>query len=159
MQIPAFVIGRVHWDNWLLWKALNSRVAVVDASSSVVAIHQNHGYSYHPKGKEGVWTDELSRRNLALAGGRWHQCTILDATTKLTPDGLKRNWARRWYAAKRTSKLLYGETKRVLTYDVWLPAWHFCLGMSRPIRARMGLRSGVHRRTREKDSSGTGTLQ
>src|ERR1035437_7865662 len=81
-QIPAFVIGRVYWDNWLVWKALDSRVAVIDASSSVVAVHQNHGYSYHSNGQVGVWADELAQRNLALAGGWRHLCTILDATTK-----------------------------------------------------------------------------
>jgi len=152
-QIPAFVIGRVHWDNWLVWKALHSGVAVIDASNSVVAVHQNHGYSYHPQGQAGVWTDPLSRRNLALAGGIWHQSTILDATEKLNPNGLlKPNWARSWHAAERTSLLLYGRVKRALTYDLWLPIWHFCLGMSRPIRMRLGLRSELFRR--QKDSSG-----
>jgi hypothetical protein len=139
-QTPAFVIGRVHWDNWLVWKALNSRVAVVDASGSVVAVHQNHGYSYHPNGQEGVWTSEPAQRNLALAGGLPHLCTIQDATTKLTRDGLKRN-RRRWNDAKQRGQSLYVNFKRVLTYNLWLPAWHFCLGISRPLRTRLGLRS------------------
>ena len=41
----------------------------MDASESVLAVHQNHNYGYHPAGKTGVWTDELARRNYELAGG------------------------------------------------------------------------------------------
>jgi hypothetical protein len=158
-QTPAFVIGRVRWDNWLVWKALHSRVAVVDASRAVTAVHQNHNYSYHPKGEVGVWTDELSQRNLTLAGGIWHQCNIRDANTILTADGLKPNRTRTWYAAMRVSQLLYGHAKRGLTYGVWLPLWHSCLNMSRPLRARLGLRSERFRRSEHKDSCGGGPVR
>lgn len=157
-QIPGFVVGRPRWDNWLIWKALDSGADVIDASAVVRAIHQNHGYASHPHGREGVWRDESSQRNLALAGGWRHQCTILDATTKLKPDGLKPNRARRWYAAKRTWQLIYGNTKRVLTYNLWLPGWHFCLGMTRPIRARLGLRSKLSGQSTEKDPPQVRTL-
>ena len=39
-ELPAFVVGRVFWDNWLVWRARKSKSAVVDASESVVAVHQ-----------------------------------------------------------------------------------------------------------------------
>ena len=53
-EMPAFVIGTVRWDNWLLWKALDLKLPVVDASQVVLAVHQNHDYSYHPRGKGSV---------------------------------------------------------------------------------------------------------
>ena len=67
-DMPPFVL-RVFWDNWLVWKALDSGKPVIDASRAVMAIHQNHDYSYHPQGKAGVWTREEAGRNAQLAGG------------------------------------------------------------------------------------------
>ena len=64
---------------------------VVDASNAVMPIHQNHDYGYHPAGRTGVWSDELSRRNYKLSGSRWHLRTIDDATHVLEPDGLRTN--------------------------------------------------------------------
>jgi hypothetical protein len=157
-KIPDFVVGRPSWDNWTVWKALHSGACVVDASAAVLAIHQNHGYSSHPQGRVGIWADESAKQNYLLAGSWRNLCKIEDATTLLTAGGIKPNWARHWYAAKRMTQLAYGHTKRVLIYDVWLPAWHFCLGMSRPIRARLGLRSKMSRSPAEKGSSQPRTL-
>jgi hypothetical protein len=67
-DMPPFVL-RVFWDNWLVWKALDSGKPVIDASGAVLAIHQNHDYSYHPQGKAGVWTGDEAGRNAQLAGG------------------------------------------------------------------------------------------
>jgi hypothetical protein len=49
-DFPPLAIGRRYWDDWLIWKARNIRADVVDATPSVVAIHQNHDYSHHPQG-------------------------------------------------------------------------------------------------------------
>jgi hypothetical protein len=54
-EFPRLVVGRVFWDNWLVWKALDGRCPVVDVSNSVMAVHQNHDYSYHSQGKQGVF--------------------------------------------------------------------------------------------------------
>src|SRR5437868_4082882 len=67
-KIPELVIGRVVWDQWLVWKAQQEGAMVVDGSEAVMAIHQNHDYGYHPAGKAGVWSDVWSQRNYALAG-------------------------------------------------------------------------------------------
>jgi hypothetical protein len=144
-KIPQFAVTRCSWDNWLVWKAISSGALVVDASASVLAIHQNHGYSYHPMGKVGVWTDEYAQRNLALAGGWKHLRTIADAKFRLTPDGIEPNRARYWHGTKRTVQLAYGYTKRDFTHRIWLPAWHRCLDLTRPLRARLGLRSRAAR--------------
>lgn len=127
-QLPDLVIGRVHWDQWLVWKARAAGAAVVDASEAVMAIHQNHDYGYHPAGKAGVWSDELAQRNLELAGGRWHLCTIDDATHVLGPEGLRANPARRKRAVQR-----YWRTAK----DA---AWMAALDWTRPVRHAVGLR-------------------
>ena len=44
-NVPPLVVGRSYWDHWLVWKALTGRLPVIDASRSVVAVHQNHGHS------------------------------------------------------------------------------------------------------------------
>src|SRR5262245_25349056 len=55
-KLPPLVVGRVFWDQWLVWKARSEGAALVDASDAVMAIHQNHDYGYHPAGKSGVWS-------------------------------------------------------------------------------------------------------
>ena len=127
-QLPEFVIGRVVWDHWLVWKARKSGVPVVDASEAVTAIHQNHDYGYHPEGRSGVWTDELAQRNLRLAGSRWHLCTIEDATHLLGPNGLRLNPERKRQAVRRFAKTAY------LTTRLGILDW------TRPLRHSLGLR-------------------
>jgi hypothetical protein len=90
-EIPPLVIGRVAWDNWLIWKARSMRVPVVDATLVVKAVHQNHDYSYHPEGAKGVWEGQEARRNRELAGGWSHLYSIDNATHILTKDRIK--WA------------------------------------------------------------------
>jgi hypothetical protein len=126
--LPAFVIGRVFWDNWLVWKARSSGAAVVDASKAIVAIHQNHDYCYHPAGRHGVWSDEQSMHNLELAGGRWHLCTIDDATHLLDPAGLRPNPERRKQALRRFIRTLRDTL------------WFGVLDWTRPFRKATGLR-------------------
>jgi hypothetical protein len=136
-KVPPFVIGRTAWDNWLVWCAASVGAAVVDASKVVRAMHQNHDYRYHPEGKQGVWNDDQAKRNFALAGGWRYLWFIGDAPWVLQPSGrLKRSY----YARLRTW-LRLRETKRVLTYDVWLPSLHRLLDITRPMRQRLRLRS------------------
>ena len=127
-KLPEFVIGRVFWDQWLVWKAQEAGAMVVDASQAVLAIHQNHDYGYHPAGKAGVWSDALSQRNYALAGGRWHLRTIDDASHLLDVDGLKPNPDRRQRATARFLKTAKDA--------VWITA----LDWTRPLRSALGLR-------------------
>jgi len=91
-KMPELVIGRVWWDHWLVWKASRESAAIVDVSPVVTAVHQNHGYGYHPAGAKGVWTDEQAMRNWNNAGGRWHLFTIDDATYILDSSGIHKNW-------------------------------------------------------------------
>jgi len=67
-EIPPLLLGRCAWDNWLVRDAMVSGRPVVDASDSVIVVHQNHGFSHIPGGKVGRIFDEQVQRNLALTG-------------------------------------------------------------------------------------------
>lgn len=127
-QIPEFVIGRPGWDNWLLWFARSSGAMVVDASSVVCAIHQNHDYGYHPDGEKGVWEGEEAQQNYNLLEGRRKFRTLQNATHILRTGGLHRNYQHWLVQAKRNS------------YDQLSPVWFRLLDLTRPLRHRLGLR-------------------
>lgn len=143
VDLPPLVVGRVYWDNWMVWKALENGYPVVDASPVVVAVHQNHDYSHHPEGKQGVWGDEEAKRNLDQAGGPDRLRSIGDATEVLRQGGLKKNRARHWVSFKRRT----GAAWRMVLCNCWHPVWFFLLDLSRPMRTALGLRrkSAGHR--------------
>jgi hypothetical protein len=143
---PPFAIGRTCWDNWLIWKALEQKKPVIDASRVTLAIHQNHDYSHHPQGKKGVWKGQESRRNYELAGDWTHLRAIGDATEVATSKGLKPNSYRHLLALRRLA-ISVGNFFR---FEVWHPIWFSLLDLTRPIRTALGLRSEAMRRSREK---------
>ena len=102
---PPFAVGRFWWEYALVARARALGAAVVDASTSVMAVHQTHDYSHFPEGRADVWGPE-ARRNYALAGGHERLYAIGDATHILTPMGLSRETpsrlqAKRSYYANR----------------------------------------------------------
>jgi hypothetical protein len=137
-QVPPFAIGRPGYDQWMVWFARNSRAAVVDASGSVVAVHQNHDYSHHPLGFQGVMDGEEAQSNARLVGGRRHLFTIENAQYLLEKEGVKRNYRR-----------LIADFKVLRS-----SAWYGMLGVTRPVRHRLGLRQGFLEKGRGKGGSG-----
>lgn len=125
---PPLVIGRPGWDNWLMWKARKSGAAVVDSSSAVTAVHQNHDYSYHPDGEVGVWQGAEAQENYALLEGGRCFATLDDATHLLHPDGLHRNL--RYWLVKSD------RWRREKTSSLWFRM----LNLTRPVRHRLGIR-------------------
>jgi len=87
--LPPFAVGRFTWDNWMIYRARQLRVPVIDASRAVTAIHQNHDYSHAANGFRGARFGPEARLNLALAGGQRHLFTIWDSTHVLTEDGVE----------------------------------------------------------------------
>jgi hypothetical protein len=127
-KMPPFVIGRPSWDPWIIWYARASQARVIDASLAVVAVHQNHDYSYHPQGARGVSQDELARKNRQLAGGWTHWHTTDSASHVLTPHGVRRRYGA-WLVP-------VDQNLRQLATRVW---WSI-LDLTRPIRHRLGIR-------------------
>jgi len=135
--IPPLVIGRIHWDNWLVWNAASQKVPVVDASDAICAIHQNHDYGYHPQGQHGVWYDESARRNLEAAGGRRHLYTMEDATYRLTESGAFEPQHLYWLApSKRAARTLM----RAVRTSLRVRLWHPLMDTTRSLRHRLGFR-------------------
>ena len=79
-DIPPFAIGRTVWDNWLLWRARARGAALVDATTSVLAVHQNHHYGHLAGGRGGAFHGPEAQRNVALTGGEHHHYTLNVAT-------------------------------------------------------------------------------
>jgi len=89
-DVPPMLLGRVWWDNWLVWYARAQSIPVVDASPRVLAVHQNHEYA-HPGGFFGIWKGEEGQWNERLADGGRHARTLRDATHKLGRWGVRPN--------------------------------------------------------------------
>jgi hypothetical protein len=120
-QIPPFAIGRSRWDNWLIYEARTRGVDVVDATQVVMPIHQNHDYAHVENGEQGTWEGPEAERNMSLAGGWSHLCTVDNANRLLTKSGLVPAYAR-W---------LLMSPRSALTLVRWrlerrLVIWRFC---------------------------------
>jgi hypothetical protein len=89
-DIPNFTIGRAGWDNWMIYKARREGWAVIDATPSLMIVHQNHDYSHLPGGKSHYDHPETNE-NIRLAGGQANiRYTILDSTHHLVDGKLAR---------------------------------------------------------------------
>lgn len=132
-KIPAFAIGRLWWDHWLIKAVREQKLPVVDASLVAPLLHQNHDYSHAPGGAEEVWRGAEAGKNFELYGGVKHAYTLLDVTHELTPDGNIRRV--RFRKARYKAK-----------------AWAWDVFIRRTARARHAL--GLHRKTAgEKQAS------
>jgi len=89
-DIPDFAIGRAGWDNWMIYKARKEGWATVDATSSIMIVHQSHDYSHLPGGQPHYKLPE-TYENIRLAGGREvTRFTLLDTNLQLVNGRLRR---------------------------------------------------------------------
>jgi hypothetical protein len=77
-RVPKFAIGRAGWDNWMFYHARVKHWPVIDASTLLTVVHQDHDYSHLPGGQPHYRMPE-SYENTRLAGGRRAIFTLLDA--------------------------------------------------------------------------------
>lgn len=81
-EVPDFAIGRAGWDNWMIYHAIYQGWLVVDATPSLMVIHQNHGYT-HLTGDRGHQRHPETTKNLELAGGMRKMYNLLDVKFQL----------------------------------------------------------------------------
>jgi hypothetical protein len=102
-ELPPLAAGRASFDNWLLGRALELGVPLVDATPVVLAVHQNHDYSHVAGGRAAVYSGREADRNMELAGGYANLTYVHDATHVLTrrllapalaPRYLRQRWER-----------------------------------------------------------------
>lgn len=91
--LPPFAVGRVEWDQWLLFRARVLGAPLIDATACVLAVHQ-HDYAHLADAPRPDVEREVERnRSLAL----FHRLDLRDATHVLTSPGCAaRSTARIW---------------------------------------------------------------
>ena len=83
--LPPFAVGRIEWDQWLLFHARARGAPLIDATAAVLAVHQNHDYAHLTAAPRADVEREIDRnRELAL----FHRLTMRDATHVLTENGI-----------------------------------------------------------------------
>jgi hypothetical protein len=99
-NIPPFAIGRPGWDNWMIYRARESSIPVVDVTQVVMAVHQNHGYGHVPQKTGPKWQGPEADQNVALTNPYIYVFTLDGADWLLTPRKLipartPRHWRQR----------------------------------------------------------------
>jgi hypothetical protein len=90
-DVPAFAVGRGNWDNWMVASAKTQNIPVVNLSSCVKAIHQEHDYSHANKSRLQCYVNgEEARENQRLAGGR-HLISGSTSTHRLEDQSVVHN--------------------------------------------------------------------
>lgn len=89
-DLPEFAVGRPGWDNYFIFLARRLGIPVIDGTSALTIIHQNHGYGHVPARAGDRWEGPEATRNRRLMGGSERFFDIGDATHVLGPDGLRR---------------------------------------------------------------------
>jgi hypothetical protein len=82
VDMPPFAIGRAGWDNWMIFEARRRHWPVVDATSALMVVHQDHDYGHLPGGQPHYRLPETAA-NVRLAGGRRALFTLQDASHQL----------------------------------------------------------------------------
>ncbi len=88
-QVPPMAVGRAGWDNWMIYAARAAGWPVIDASPSVMILHQNHDYSHLPGGQPHYRLPE-TKENVRLGGGKLTIFKLADATHALNAAGVVR---------------------------------------------------------------------
>ncbi len=88
--MPSFAVGRPGWDNWIMGRALELGMPLIDATEGITAIHQNHDYGHVTQRTGSDWEGPEADRNRHLGG--WldrYLHTPANATHVLTAGGLR----------------------------------------------------------------------
>jgi hypothetical protein len=113
VNLPRFTVGRPRWDNWMIFRARTLGIPVIDATTCVEAVHQNHGYSHIPAGSGERWNGPEADANAALAG-KTPLMSLHHATHVLTPRGVRQATARPYLRARwETRDAVNGNVERV----------------------------------------------
>jgi hypothetical protein len=99
--LPAFAVGRPGWDNWMMGRALELRMPLIDITPVTTVIHQNHDYGHVAARSGADWEGPEADRNREL-GGWLHRYlhSPSNATRVLTSSGLRRPMSPRHMRAK-----------------------------------------------------------
>ena len=105
--LPPVVIGRGGYDNALIAFCIKNGIPVIDATLSVIALHQFHDYGHVKGGASEVFDGAIALSNLALAP-KHAIPTLEDAQYFLKSGNLVRNYCRGDYLRYLFLKHCYG---------------------------------------------------
>ncbi|ETR64967.1 MAG: hypothetical protein OMM_15037, partial [Candidatus Magnetoglobus multicellularis str. Araruama] len=88
-NFPDFAVGRIAWDNISIYNALQLNIPVIDATTSIFAIHQNHDYNHLPDKNDIQRKGVESNTSRKLVGDYEKIRTINDATWHLSNNNLR----------------------------------------------------------------------
>jgi hypothetical protein len=117
-EVPDFTIGRVAWDNWMVYHARASFGVAVDASQDVLAVHQNHDYSHLPGQK--LYGTEIAKANLEKAGGRKCIYNTTDTNFELMQGSLRRPQVRLVRILRRLERVFINDKGKGWSWELSL---------------------------------------
>lgn len=109
--MPAFTVGRPGWDQWLIFRARELRIPVVDFTQVVTVVHQMHGYKHVPYSRGHQWRGPEGDENFRLIGDHRKQFNLKYATHDLTPAGVQK--------AKGRKSLQRWWNEKIILYPKW----------------------------------------
>lgn len=116
-DLPPVVIGRGGYDGALIASCLQRCIPVVDATLSILALHQFHDYEHVSGGDNEIFYGKEAQQNLNLNSVQ-NGLSLLDAQWRFNGSVLKRTWSRGdWPRAIETSlrirkKTIFADTFR-----------------------------------------------
>jgi hypothetical protein len=117
-QTPDFTIGRVAWDNWMVYHARTTFDMAIDASREVLAVHQNHDYSHIPA--KTIYKTEVAISNLAKSGGRKCIYNMLDTNRELVGGRIRRPRLRMVRLLRQMEHLFINDKGRGWSWEISL---------------------------------------
>ena len=88
-DVPDFAIGRAGLDNWMIYHAVAQGWLTIDATPSLIVVHQNHSYAHLVDEKDHQRHPETFH-NAELAGGMRKMYILLDVTHQLVAGQVRR---------------------------------------------------------------------
>jgi len=88
-NMPPLVVGRIGWDNYMIWNAKKNNIPIIDLTKDVLAIHQNHKPA--PQNESARKTNPEALHNIFFIEGRGNSATIEDANYKMVNGKLVKN--------------------------------------------------------------------
>lgn len=108
--IHSFAVGRPGWDNWLLYRARQLRLPLIDVTDSTMVVHQNHDYRHVPQGTGDRWEGPEADANRNLFDFKYERFRLTHATHELKQGTLThrpkswRQWRDEQIALRRPMK-------------------------------------------------------
>jgi hypothetical protein len=117
-RLPPFAVGRPRWDNYFLFRCRQLGYPLIEATSVVTAVHQNHDYAHVPKGTGQLWYGPEADANVKLLGDESRIFGMMDATHKLTESGLQKTTGAEYSRRYRSTYLTLHPRRKALVKAV-----------------------------------------